>query len=384
MRAHSSHCLRIASRLGRRDRRAAARARAVVAGRARAVRRRSAPGQGRDLPRARPAGARRHHAGKPARLDRLIARHAPRSWSSSATSCMPRRRARRRCWRPSAPGARSMPRCDCTLVRGNHDSRAGDPPRVAGHRRRRRAASDRPVRRLPPPADARHALRARRPSASGAARCTARGRDQHAPAVFRAATSGRLILPAFGEFTGGCRIDAAAGPALLRRRRRIRLADARVTPRGRQRTGSGSFVKRAARHPRAHAESMHGQRSARPARRHRHRARRRRAAHQGRRQEDRRRAGRRPGAECAAGHRRRRRARAARWSGRWPRARSSTRPILVPAALVDQRVRAVGGHAAADDRRRLPVLRGLREARAQVPAQQGRGRGPPRGAARRL
>ena len=41
----------------------------------------------------------------------------------------------------------------------------------------------------------------------------------------------------------------------------------------------------------------------------------------------------------------------------------------------DQRVRAVGGHAAADDRRRLPVLRGLREARAQVPAQRGRGRG---------
>ena len=39
-----------------------------------------------------------------------------------------------------------------------------------------------------------------------------------------------------------------------------------------------------------------------------------------------------------------------------------------------QRVRAVGGDAAADDRRRVPLLRGLREARAQVPAQPRRGR----------
>ena len=34
-----------------------------------------------------------------------------------------------------------------------------------------------------------------------------------------------------------------------------------------------------------------------------------------------------------------------------------------------QRLRALGGHAAADGRRRVPVLRGVRETRAQVPAQ---------------
>ena len=38
----------------------------------------------------------------------------------------------------------------------------------------------------------------------------------------------------------------------------------------------------------------------------------------------------------------------------------------------DQRVRAVAGHAAADARRRLPVLRGLREAGAQAPARRRR------------
>jgi GNAT superfamily N-acetyltransferase len=60
----------------------------------------------------------------------------------------------------------------------------------------------------------------------------------------------------------------------------------------------------------------------------------------------------------------------------WAVAKGSllNKAILVPAALADQRVRAVGGDAAADDRRRVPVLRGLREARAQVPARAARTR----------
>ena len=41
----------------------------------------------------------------------------------------------------------------------------------------------------------------------------------------------------------------------------------------------------------------------------------------------------------------------------------------------DQRGRALGGDAAADDRRRVPLLRGRREARAQAPARRERGRG---------
>ena len=55
----------------------------------------------------------------------------------------------------------------------------------------------------------------------------------------------------------------------------------------------------------------------------------------------------------------------------WAVAKGSlvNKAILVPAALAISAVRALGRDAAADGRRRLPVLRGLREARAQVPAQ---------------
>ncbi len=93
-------------------------------------------------------------------------------------------------------------------------------------------------------------------------------------------------------------------------------------------------------------------------------------ADQGRRQEDRRRARRRPGAERAAGHAASTPTASCRWCGRWPRARCVNKAILVPAALAISAVRAVGGDAAADDRRRVPLLRRRREARAQVPAQQ--------------
>ncbi len=60
--------------------------------------------------------------------------------------------------------------------------------------------------------------------------------------------------------------------------------------------------------------------------RYRRRPRRRCRDEQGRRQEDRRRAGRRPGAQCPAGHGRAAPTANCRWCGRWPRARSSTRP----------------------------------------------------------
>ena len=50
------------------------------------------------------------------------------------------------------------------------------------------------------------------------------------------------------------------------------------------------------------------------------------------------------------------------------RARFVNKAILVPAALAIGSFAALGRHAAADARRRLPLLRGRREAGAQVPA----------------
>ena len=54
----------------------------------------------------------------------------------------------------------------------------------------------------------------------------------------------------------------------------------------------------------------------------------------------------------------------------WAVAKGSlvNKAILVPAALLLSAFAAVGGDSADDDRRRLPVLRGRREARAQVAA----------------
>ena len=98
------------------------------------------------------------------------------------------------------------------------------------------------------------------------------------------------------------------------------------------------------------------------------RARRRGAADQGRGQEDRRRAGRRPRAQCAAGRRRQRRPRAAGGVGSG-QGLAGQQGDPGAGGAGDQRLRALGGDAAADDRRRVPVLRGLREARAQAAAQ---------------
>src|SRR4030095_11762071 len=65
--------------------------------------------------------------------------------------------------------------------------------------------------------------------------------------------------------------------------------------------------------------------------------------------------------------------------GVWGGANGAARHHATLRACVacDQRVRAGGGDPAAHDRRRLPLLRGLREAGAQAHARQGRGRRPP-------
>jgi hypothetical protein len=104
-----------------------------------------------------------------------------------------------------------------------------------------------------------------------------------------------------------------------------------------------------------------------PARRHCHGPRRRRPDDQGRGQEDRRRAGRRPGAQRAAGVRGARRARAAGGlGGRRRFAEEQADPGAGGAG--DQPLLPGGGHAAADARRPLPVLRGGRKAGPQVAA----------------
>ena len=66
----------------------------------------------------------------------------------------------------------------------------------------------------------------------------------------------------------------------------------------------------------------------------------------------------------------------------WAVAKGSfvNKAILVPAALLDQRRRAVGHHAAAHGGRRVPLLRRLREDRAPLPAFEGGARRRPRGA----
>ena len=112
---------------------------------------------------------------------------------------------------------------------------------------------------------------------------------------------------------------------------------------------------------------------ARAARRHRDGARRCRGDDQARREEDRRRARRRSRAERAAGRRRARRARAAGGLG-GGEGLDAQQADPGAAGARAQRAGAMGRDAGADDRRRLPVLRGLREARAPFPAQRRRRR----------
>ena len=107
---------------------------------------------------------------------------------------------------------------------------------------------------------------------------------------------------------------------------------------------------------------------------HRHGARRRGVAHQGRHAEDRRRAGRRPGAQRPAGCRRQRKPRTA---GRVGGGQGIRHQQGHPGAGGSryQRPGALGGDSAADDRRRLSLLRGIREDCAQAASQRGGGRG---------
>ena len=109
------------------------RPRALLAARAHAVRRRRAPRQGRDVPRARRADAARrngHRPRAPHRADRALRCDARRrAGRPAARARRPRGRARR--------GGRGVARARTAasaivLVRGNHDAHAGDPPPALG------------------------------------------------------------------------------------------------------------------------------------------------------------------------------------------------------------------------------------------------------------
>lgn len=101
-------------------------------------------------------------------------------------------------------------------------------------------------------------------------------------------------------------------------------------------------------------------------RRHHHDPRRRGRDDQGGHQEDRRGAGGRPGAQRGAGHRRPRGPGASGGVGGGQGLRGEQAdPGAVGAG--DQRPRSLGGHPLADDRRGVPLLRGLREAGGKIP-----------------
>ncbi len=99
----------------------------------------------------------------------------------------------------------------CTLVRGNHDSRAGDPPKSLGF-----DVVDEP--HLIGPFAACHHPRSHPTHAvlaghlHPAIKLHGRGRDSlRMPCFVVDDTPLRMILPAFGEFTGGWLVEAAVG-----------------------------------------------------------------------------------------------------------------------------------------------------------------------------
>ena len=168
-----------------------------------------------------------------AALSGLVARRtAPGASSSSAISCTRRARTRRHARRGVRPGARRMPRLELMLVRGNHDDRAGDPPRGLGIE-----VVDEPL------------------GLDGWRSATTRGRVAGAyvlaghlhPCVSVGGRAGdrlRLpcfwfgddvgVLPAFGAFTGMHPIrPRAASVSIADRRRARRGVDARAGRRGR-------------------------------------------------------------------------------------------------------------------------------------------------------
>lgn len=141
------------------------------------------------------------------RLDRLIAGHASRElvflgdFLHAAHGRTASLLAAARDWRARHPSLA------CTLVRGNHDSRAGDPPPELAIR-----TVDEPhllgpfaACHHPQPHPTHFVLAGHLHPV-----CTlhGRGRDSLRMPCF-AMEPGRMVLPAFGEFTGGWRVEAA-------------------------------------------------------------------------------------------------------------------------------------------------------------------------------
>lgn len=153
-----------------------------------------------------PAGTTR---GNLERLSALLRRHQPDElvvlgdFLHAPEAVTPSVEAALADWRTEFPLLRA------TLVRGNHDRRAGDPPAAAGV-----TVADEPWR-IGPFAACHH------PQAVAGAlalvghvhpsvRLYGRGRDRLRLPCF-VLDSQQLLLPAFGEFTGGWEVEAADG-----------------------------------------------------------------------------------------------------------------------------------------------------------------------------
>jgi DNA ligase-associated metallophosphoesterase len=144
-----------------------------------------------------------------ARLDQLIERHDPRQivflgdFLHAAEARTPQVLSALEAWRARHP------QLACTLVRGNHDSRAGDPPASLGievvnepHLVGPFAACHHPQ------SHATHFVLAGHLHPA----CTLHGRGRDSvrmPCFVREGE--QAILPAFGEFTGGWHVQAAPG-----------------------------------------------------------------------------------------------------------------------------------------------------------------------------
>jgi DNA ligase-associated metallophosphoesterase len=142
------------------------------------------------------------------RLDRLIARHLPRQivflgdFLHAAEARTAALLAAVQAWRERHASIA------CTLVRGNHDSRAGDPPPALGfdvvdepHPIGPFAACHHPRR------DAMHFVLAGHLHPT--CKLYGRGRDSlRMPCFVR--EGAQMILPAFGEFTGGWQVEPSA------------------------------------------------------------------------------------------------------------------------------------------------------------------------------